>query len=106
MAPTPRFQSASINVATAADQTIVGAVAGQAIQIVGLVLVAAGAVTVTPKDGSTALTGAISLVAGQPFILVPERAVIPWFTTTAGQAFVLNLGGAVQVSGRVYYRTG
>lgn len=77
MPATPRYLSASINVATAADQTIVAAVAGQAIQIVGLVLVAAGAVTVTPKDGTTALTGPISLIAGTPLILIPERAIVP-----------------------------
>lgn len=106
MAPTPRYQSAIVNTAASGDTTLVAAVAGQAIAVVGLLLVAAGAVTVVIKDGSTGLTGAISLVAGQPLVLVPERAPIPWFTTTPGQALVITLGGAVQVSGRVYYRTG
>ena len=95
---------AKIDTASSGDNTIVAAVAGTKVFVYALWLWGGGAVSVTIKDGAAInLSGAMLLAAGSnpkwDFNLVEE----PWFTTTSGNAFVINLSGAVQVSGRVYY---
>lgn len=79
------------------DNTIVAATAGKATQVLALVLSVAGATAITAKRGSTALTGAMSLATGVPLNL-PFTGV-PYFTTAANAAFILNSSTAVQVSG-------
>lgn len=79
------------------DNTIVAATAGKATQVLALLITAAGATTITAKQGSTALTGAMTLATGVPLNL-PFTGV-PYFTTAANAAFILNSSNAVQVSG-------
>ena len=59
------------------------------------------------SGGSTALSGVMSLITGvpvaMPFGLALDAYPVPLFQTAAGQALVLNLGGAVQVSGHLTY---
>ena len=99
---TGELSEASIDAAGAGDNTIIAAVAGQTIRVFKLFAIAASSVAVIAKDGaSTNLTGAMTL--GSIALDYDER---PWFTCTVGNAFVLNLGGAVQVSGRAYYIQG
>ena len=92
---------ATVNAAASGDNTLIAATAGKAIEVYRIVAAVASTVTATFKDGSTALTGAISMVVGVPLVLDSLR---PWFTTTTGAAFVVSLGSAVQFSGRIYYR--
>ena len=94
--------SAVINIASAADNTIVSAVSGEIVRVWKIWFWVNGTVSVTIKDGTTSLTGAMAMVAQNEFNR-PLDEVVPWFTTTAGNAFVITLSGAVQVSGRVYY---
>lgn len=97
----PGVISAPINIAASGDNTVIALAAGKQIIIHQLLLVAAGAVSIKMKDGaSTDLTPAMSLLASTPLWL---DAGEPWFVTTAGNAFIINLSGAVQVSGRIYY---
>lgn len=96
---------AVIDEATAADHTIVAAVTGQRIRIMAMWLWSDGIVDVTPKSGTTALSGFISLVAQSQFMLEPRRDNEPWFTCGSGEAFVLTVGAAIQVSGVAYYVT-
>jgi len=97
------LQNAVISFSTAADQTVIAAVSGKQIKVYALNLVAAGATTVTVKDGSTALTGAMTLATGVP--ITYEAGPFPWFVTSQGNALVINDSGAVQVSGNVLYET-
>ena len=94
--------SATIDTASSGDNTIVAAVSGEKISVFRLWLWSNGTVSVTIKDGAgTNLAGAMALVAqSDPKWPLSEE---PWFTTTAGNAFILNLSDAIQVSGRVYY---
>lgn len=71
--------------------------AGKVTQVLALIITVAGATTITAKQGSTALTGAMSLATGVPLNL-PFTGV-PYFTTAANAAFILNSSNAVQVSG-------
>jgi hypothetical protein len=103
-APTSgQLSSAAINAAGVGDNTLVAAVALQTVRVFRLFLVAAAAVVIKFKDGAgTDLTGPISLGAGGGIVLDFDGE--PWFKTSAGNAFILNLSGAVQVSGRIYYQ--
>lgn len=49
----------------------------------------------------TNLTGPITMYAGGSFVLDLQGE--PWFTTAAGEDFVLNQTGTAQISGRIYY---
>jgi hypothetical protein len=95
--------AAVINAATAADHTIIAAVAAQRIRIYGIWIWSTGTTAVTPKSGSTALSGPIAMVAQSHFDKEPRRDQEPWFTCGVNEAFVLTNGSAIQISGVVYY---
>lgn len=96
--------TAPINTNTSGDNIIVAGITGQVIRVFKIFAVAASSVQVTPVDGTpsgTAFTGALTLGS---FALDFDSQ--PWFTTSVGNAFVLNLSTGVQVSGSVYYTQG
>ena len=94
---------AVVNFNGTGDQTIVAGVAAKSVYILSFYLQFAGASTLTVKDGvaGTAVTGAMSFVANQSFSKAASQ--YPHFVTSAANAFVLNCGSAVQVSGWVRY---
>ncbi len=96
---------AAINTATSgAGNTIVAAVAGKQIRVVGYVLNALTAVTAQWYTGvSAALSGPIALGATGT-VACPNDHVEGHFETVAGEALKITLGGAVQVSGHVVYK--
>lgn len=98
---TARTTQASLNIAASGDNTVVAAVVGQTIRVWKILLVANAAVNIRFKDGAaTDLTATINLTANQGIVL--DLDAEPWFLTSAGNAFIINLSAAVQVSGRVY----
>ena len=105
------LQRTAVNFNTTGDNTIVAAVAGKTIQVYGLVLVVTTtAVALTIKDGATALTGPMTVLAGTPLVLgLPIGAdSAPLFATSSvANAFVIGQGaGASQVSGICYFVQG
>lgn len=93
---------AVINASSSGDNTLVSGTTSQTVRVYRLLLTAAGNVNVKFKDGaSTDLTAALTLQAGGAIVL--DFDTEPWFVTSAGNGFVLNLSAAVQVSGRVWY---
>lgn len=92
---------ASINFANGADNTIVAGVSGQGIYVYKYFLVVSNALTLTFKDGSTGLTGPISLAANEAMVFTFDTR--PWYSTTLGNDFIINASNGSQVSGRVYY---
>ena len=93
-----------IDHATSGDNSIVAAVTGKRIKVLGLVMVAAGAVTARFESaaGGTALTGQMSLITGTPIVL-PLDLEVGHFETAAGAALNLELSGAVSVDGVLTY---
>ena len=89
-----------IDTATSGANTILASAAGKTIYVWKYILTTASATTVTWKDGTTALTGAITTATGQPekSPQVPDERPI-W--AVAGN-LVLTLGGNVQTSGTVW----
>lgn len=91
-----------VDIADSGNNTVIAAVAGQTIRVYRGFFIAASSVAIIVRDGaSTNLTGAMTLGAHT----LPYDG-LPWFTCARGNAFVLNLGSAVQVSGRLYYIQG
>lgn len=103
--PVAPYPQAAITFASSGDNTVVSAVTGKGICVYGLYFTAAAATNVTIKDGaSNNLTGAMAFTAnGAGFWPMRDNAKSPWWTTGAGNAFVINSSNAVQISGAVIY---
>ena len=106
------IKRAAISVAASGDNTLVAAVSGLKIKVLGLVMYAAGDVLARLESaaGGTALTGVIRM-AGAGVGLGNDSIILPmappgyhWVETVAGQLLNLELGGAVQVSGFIVYQ--
>jgi len=101
------MHTVKIDTAASGNTTLVTGSAGRRIVVLGYHLVAAGPVTATVKSDTTALTGPMSMVAGVPH----DAAIATWLVGgpqphlegAGGEALVLTLSGAVQVSGHLTY---
>lgn len=102
MTPRTTVKYAAISMSTAADNTVVAAVAGKRIGVLNYVLVVAGATTLTWKSAANVKSGAMSLGANGQLTIGGEGAA-PVMETNTGEALVLTPGSAVQVSGHVAY---
>ena len=102
---TGNLRNAVLSIATSGDNEFIAAPANGYIVIDHINLVPAGAVDLIVKSGSNARSGVYSLTTSQGFVLENsmhnEQGVI---TCGSGEAFNINLSGAVQVSGFVRYR--
>jgi hypothetical protein len=90
-----------IDTAASGDTTLLAAASGYVYKVRQLFLVATGAVAVKFKSGSNSLTGAMALAANAQLILPQGFYKDPWITTNNNEALIINLGGAVQVGGRI-----
>ena len=101
------IKHAAVSASTSGNNTLVAAVSGKRICVIGLVLAAASAVVARLESGAgtTALTGVMPLVANGNLSLVFPMSIPgnPWVKTASGALLNLELGGAVQVSGVVVY---
>lgn len=86
---------------TIGDNIIVAAVAGQTVRVHRFRLHAVAAVTVLVKDGAGTTIETIVLAAGEKFSLTWSAR--PHYFTSAGNALILNLSGALQIYGRIEY---
>jgi hypothetical protein len=101
-------QRAAISASSSGNNTLVAAVSGQKIKVLGMILVVSGDVDVRLESGAggTALTGVISLAEdGNGFVLPMAPPHYHWVETAAGALLNLELSGAVQVSGCLVYYT-
>lgn len=100
------FKRAAVSGAGSGDNTLVAAVTGKKIKVLGLLLVANSTVAVRLESGAsgTALTGVMTTTAENLTILWPMTTPgSHWVETTAGALLNMELGGGVQVSGCVVY---
>jgi len=93
------IQTAKIDIATAADNEIIAATAGQKIHVVSLTFTMSAENDITLKDGATAISGAMpfggtSEPKGATFNLNPFPLVM-----TVNTAFNITLSQSQQVSG-------
>lgn len=96
------FLEVAINCAASGDNTIVTGTASQSVRVYAFFFVVSAAVNVKWKDGAgTDFHPALPFTVAGAWDKDPMGR--PWFTTQPGNALVLNLSAAVQVSGRLYY---
>jgi len=97
---------AAVSGATSGNNTLVAAVTGKKIRVLGLCIKAASAVAVRLEDGAggTALTGVTSLVANGDLGWTLPLNLAGWCETSAATLLNMELGGAVQVSGVLTYQ--
>lgn len=102
-----KLYKADISIASAGNNTIIAAPSGSGeyLAIDHINLIASGGNTVQLKTGSTSYGGAFALATSVPLVLdnatQNQDGVI---TCGVNEAFVINITGAVQVSGFVRYR--
>lgn len=96
-----QLEYANIDCATAADHTLVAANAGHKIRLVSMMLRSDDVVTIQFKSGTTAKGGTMQMTDGD-IIELPLNEY-GWFETTKGEALVLTLSAAKQVSGWLQY---
>lgn len=84
------------------SSTAISGVAGQVIRVYAMFFSMASS-TITFKDGSTALTGAITTTQ---MILDMHPSLHPRFECSSGNDFTITLGGSQQVSGTIWYTIG
>lgn len=102
-----RYLIGGVQIAASGDNTVIGATAGQAIVIMRMNMIASAPVTATIKDGvGTTLMGPFPMIAGTPVTFDWASNSEPWFVTSAGNAFIVNLSSAVAVSVRGSYSKG
>jgi hypothetical protein len=84
------FEVAPVTAGASGDNMLVAGVAGKVIKVYELMLVLSTGGTLVFKDGaSTDLTGPLAMLANGSIVLDVDSN--PWFTTSAGNDFVLNL---------------
>jgi hypothetical protein len=93
-----------IDTTTTADVTLAASNANQSIRLYQLVVIPSANTNITFKDGSTALSGAMTLAAGVPLVL-PDTGT-PWASSAAGNGLIIAQSTTAQLSGRAYYRIG
>lgn len=96
---TPKF--ASISDSSSGATAIVAADATHKIRVLSYVLVADGTTTAKFQNGSTDITGAMSLIANTG--VAAPFSPVGHFETAANAALNLNLGSAVGVRGHLVY---
>jgi len=102
--PNP-FTQTDINFNGAGDNTIVAGATGKQTKVFRLKLVVAGATSISIKDGAgTVLDGPWAFGANQGIVLdFTGIWMPPWYTTLAGNDFIINSTNAVQVGGNLDY---
>lgn len=97
-----QIRDAPVSTAASGDTTIVPANSNGRIVVHSYALVAAGAVACKWKSGATDKSGAMPFIANGG-IAATGGIDTRWFLCGLGEALILNLDGAVQVSGHVAF---
>ncbi len=100
------IKSADINDGSSGDNTIIAAVSGKRIAVLGILLVAVGTVNMEWWDGAagTKITGDVNAQAREGYVLPVGSPTSFWWIGTTNTALVLNLSAAIAVDGLVTYR--
>jgi len=97
------IKRAAIAVASSGDNTVIAAVSGKKIRVLGYVISTTGTVTIRFEDGAggTALTGQM----GAQSAVAIQSGFLPhgWFETSVGTLLNLELSAAISVAGHLIY---
>lgn len=98
------YGRAVISASSLGNNEIVAAIAGASIVVIGYCIVCTTAVTVKFKSGTGGSDLSGAMPCGANGGLITPQWPDGHFATTAGESLNLVLGGAVQVSGYLYYQ--
>ncbi len=103
---TPEIKTADINDAATPNNTIIAAVAGIRIAVLGVMVMSDGNVDVRFEDGAagTAFTGQMPLQVREGFVLPIGGPECYWWIGSTNTLLNLELSSAVNVHGIVAYR--
>lgn len=96
--------NAVVSATSDGDNTIIAAVSGSVISVTSYVLTTIGSGGFTIKSNSTALSGAITPVAGTPIVAPMASSRDSYFNTAKGEALIFTNGSGVDVTGHITYR--
>lgn len=95
---------ALVDIIGAGDHLIISGAAGQPINVTRVVLSLASQTTVQFKAGSTPLSGPMPILQ---MVLDQQAGGGPWYTTAAGQGFIISLGVAgISCGGTLWFTYG
>ena len=101
------IQRVAVNTASSGDTALVAAQPGKKIRVIGLDVHSAGTVTIALKDGSSVYEGGVrSLILGSQCVIKHPYMGQPAYEGTVNTALNIALGGAVQVTGSLWYTVG
>lgn len=95
----------ALNISSSGDNTVIAAPSSGDIKVWQISFTSAGPVNVIFKNGTTAQSGAYVLTANGSS-LTWQYTGMPWAFCDPGNAFVINLSGAVALTGQVFYTSG
>ena len=93
--------NAAISISGSGQQVLVSATASQTTRVFRLMLVFHSDSTATLQSASTNLTGAMQFRADDKLILDFDGE--PWFVTASNEAFNVNLGSSITLTGFIQY---
>ncbi len=98
---TPKYLAVDVN--TSPNSTLIAAVSGKKILVLGCVIVAAGSVNIRFEDGAngTPLTGVINITTNSGFTL--PLGLPGWFKTSTNTLLNLELSAGTAVAGTLVY---
>lgn len=92
-----------INVSSSGDNQIVAGVVSNLISVFGWIMSAAAPVDVIWRSGTTPKVGPLHLGTTGGNVVDPTNPPTAWLTTAGGADLNLNLSGAVNVGGSLFY---
>jgi hypothetical protein len=92
-----------INAASSGDNTIIAANADKRIHVWKMWLVGNASVNLKFKSGSNEFNAFAVPLTAQGANITFAYDDEPYWICNKGEAFVINLSGAVQITGRIYY---
>ncbi len=95
------FLTAPINISASGNNTVIVGVPDKLVRVYMIWFLVSAANTIIFNDGITAFSGPADFTANEA--LVFDFCTKPWFVTSRGNDFAINLANAVQVGGMVYY---
>ena len=93
--------NAAVSISGSGLQALVSATASQTTRVFRLMLVFHSDSTATLQSAGTALTGAMQFRTDDKFILDFDGE--PWFVTGSNEAFNINLGSSITLTGFIQY---
>lgn len=102
--PVSNLTEAEINISSSGANVILPIMQGKTNKIYSLFFTVSTPIDIIFESGETALTGPLTFIAAGSQMFLDFRPQ-PWFTCDQNSPFSINLSGAAQVSGRIYYTT-